>query len=246
MCLSAALPHTYSRLLYVGIISCTVDIVLNGDFGSKGVLPFFVRTCAYYSCFSCVQSYCHSGNMVEDSQVIPTDSQAPDSPFHSSQETLQLGDWAERMDAMDDEITKPIEQQQVENEDLPVNNFYWRMQSKECLDAPESKDLTPPPCDDASHESVSDGECDEGVDDLQGYKMITPPGCPVCIMSNAESEGKPSELTPQKILEILMTYMPPADARKTFDAMMGSTATTTQGNHQSASSSSAGGSGLRL
>ena len=191
-------------------------------------------------------SYCHSGNMVEDSQVIPTDSQAPDSPFHSSQETLQLGDWAERMDAMDDEITKSIEQQQVENEDLPVNNFYWRMQSKECLDAPESKDLTPPPCDDACHESVSDGECDEGVDDLEGYKMITPPGCPVCIMSNAESEGKPSELTPQKILEILMTYMPPADARKTFDEMMGSTATTTQGNHQSASSSSAGGSGLGL
>lgn len=88
-------------------------------------------------------------------------------------------------------------------------------------------------------------EGDEG-DDLEGYKMITPPGCPVCIMSNAESEGKPSELTPQKILEILMTYMAPADARKTFDEMMVSTATTTQGNQQSASSSAASGSGLGL
>lgn len=188
------------------------------------------------------------GNMVEDSQVIPTDSQAPDSPFHSSQETLQLGDWAERMDAMDDEITKAVEnqQKQVENEELPVKNLYWRMHSKECLDAPDSQDPTAPACD-ASHESESNGECDEGDEGgLEGYKMITPPGCPVCIMSNAESEGKPSELTPQKILEILMTYMDPKDARETFDEMMASTATTTQGNQQSASSSGAAGSVMGL
>ena len=176
--------------------------------------------------------------------------------YHSSQETLLLpGAWEEdNLDAMDEQVQKATEASK-ENKKLdeipPTMNFYQRMFSKECLEA--TQDATDPTTTDSARDDIpDDGEegsnalsDDDNPGDLSGYKMITPPGCPVCIMSNADSEGKQSELTPQKILEILCAYMDRKDAMKTFDEMMQTTSTTTQAQAQcqSASSSSVAGEG---
>ena len=131
----------------------------------------------------------------------------------------------------------------TEEKPVIVQNFYQRMFSKECL-VKESEDEVAPyaimkagPCQEPDESSESEVDDEIRQKELEGYKMITPPGCPVCIMNNAESEGEQSVLTPDKIFQILKTYMPLKDALDTFNDMMATTAVTTQAKAHSASSS---------
>ena len=163
----------------------------------------------------------------------------------TTEEKRLLDPTTEEKKPVDPTIEEKPEDPTTKQKPVIVENFYYRKFSKECLEEePENESLLSTMKEVPGQELVpgesSESEVDEEIcqKGFEGYKMLTPPGCPVCIMSNAESEGRESDMTPDKIFEILKTYMPLKDALGTFNDMMATTAITTQAKAKSASSSS--------